>query len=403
MMHGKKSHYIQPFFCMTFLFYGGFCIYSSYMVLYLTEQGYSAFFCGFMSSLTLLINIIIQPVASYLVDTYISIKRYMAFSTGMMVLLAFIAFWHTVSLWLCITIALMAVLIMPFSYLLDAWIDSSRELDTHLYYGTIRAGGSIGFGIISIMIGYFWVYFSNKVYFPAQAILFSLIFLFLWLLPDIIPKNRRVFSKALIKSQESQTITFLQSFSMLITNQQYRIIVVFFLLYWLSHRLVGSYLALIIQSRNGDAGLYGLVIGAGAVTEAIVMIVFATRSNLFSLEQMFKLSLLTACIRPLILLLTDNVALLLIAQIIQSISFALYYVSSIEILHQLSDQRIRAFSITVGLSLTNVCGTIIANLMGGLLCDVFETGSVIISSIVFTIINAACFCLFAKGVISDIN
>ncbi|WHH59205.1 MFS transporter [Petroclostridium sp. X23] len=403
MMYKTESHNIQYFFCMTFFFYGGYCIYTSYMVLYLTEQGYSAFFCGFVTSLTFLINIMIQPMASYLVDTFISIKYYMAFSIGMMVLLSLFAIWTVATPWLCIMIGAMAVFIMPFSYLLDAWIDSARELDPRLTYGTIRAGGSIGFGITSFVFGYCWVYFGHSIYFPVQAILFAFIFLFLWRLTNIIPKNRRKSSKVLANTKEDQALTFLESLNTLVKNRQYRIVVAFFLLYWTSHRLVGSYLVLIVQSRNGDAGLFGLIVGVGAVTEAIAMIILATRRNLISLERMLILTFLTACIRPFILLLTTNVVLMIVAQIMQSVSFALYYVSSIEALHKLADERIRAFSITIGLSLTNVCGTVIANLVGGWLCDIFGTGSVIMSSMIVTTINTALFYICARGAIADIG
>ncbi len=401
MALGAKPHYAQPFFCMTLFFYGGYCIYSSYMVLYLNERGYNAFFCGFVTSLTFIISVIVQPLASYLVDTFISLKNYMLLSTGMLVFLALLAGRTAVNPWICIAlISAMAIFIMPFGYLLDVWIDSSRELDRSLTYGIVRAGGSVGFGIISVAFGYCWVHFPHSIYFPAQALLFACMFLFLWRFPAIEPKNK---CEPSAKKREDRGLTFLQSFRILLGSRGYRVIAALFLLYWMSNRPVGSYLALMIQSRNGNAELFGWVVGAGAVSEAAVMIFLAARRNYFSVKKMLGLAFLTACLRPVILLLTTDVVLLFAAQIIQSISFTMYYVSSVETLHRLADPRIRTFSISIGLAFTNVLGTAIANLAGGWLFDAFGTLPVLLLSTALTAVNVLLFYILANGLVSDFN
>ena len=59
----KKRRYSAPFFAAYFFYYAGYCVFAGYIVLYLTERGYSAGFCGLITSLTMLFNLVMEPLA----------------------------------------------------------------------------------------------------------------------------------------------------------------------------------------------------------------------------------------------------------------------------------------------------------------------------------------------------
>ena len=48
----------------------------------MTERGYSAAVCGVITSLTLLANLLMEPVGGYLTDTYLSARSYLTVCIG---------------------------------------------------------------------------------------------------------------------------------------------------------------------------------------------------------------------------------------------------------------------------------------------------------------------------------
>ncbi len=81
-------------------------------------------------------------------------------------------------------------------------------------------------------------------------------------------------------------------------------------------------------------------------------------------------------------------------QILQSVSFALYMSASVECFAETSDERLKSFSISIGLTISSVIGTVCANLAGGKLCDLFHPGSLILLSLILGSINLLFFLHF---------
>ena len=60
LVKGKRSCTVL-FFSAYFIYYAVYCVFSSFIVLFLTEQGYSATVCGIITSLTFLANLLMEP------------------------------------------------------------------------------------------------------------------------------------------------------------------------------------------------------------------------------------------------------------------------------------------------------------------------------------------------------
>lgn len=390
-----QRSFAVPFFCVTALYYGGYCLFGGFMVLYLSENGYSAFFCGIVTSLTCLINLLVQPLAGYLTDTIITVKRYLIVASAAIAALSAFASQSVKSPALCVlTISMLAVFEMPYTFLLDAWISIAHEQDPRLVYGQIRAGGSIGFGLVAILFGWYSSCHGFDSFFPIQSAVFVLLTVGLMSLPETPLRNRKI---SAVYEKDANKLTLPQSLCLVWKNRRYRTLTILFFFYWLSHRPVGSYLSLIVQSRGGDAGIFGMVSGLGAIVEAGVLFAIAATAKKLSLKKMLLAMLLITLVRPTVLLMTDHVAALFVVQFIQSASFAFYYSASVQGYYELSDPKIRAFSMTFGLAVTSVLGTMAANLIGGWLCDKIGTNAVIWMSMLFTTANLIYFLCSQKN------
>ncbi|MEM5780197.1 MAG: MFS transporter, partial [Lawsonibacter sp.] len=184
--------YSTPFFASYFLYYAGYCVFSSYVILYLTDKGYSAVLCGLVTSLTLLANLAMEPFGGYVTDTFLSTRKYLAFCIGLIAALCVFCTLFADRPALCMpALVLTAGLAYPFSQLMDAWVHCSLDLDPNLVYSRIRAGGSIGFSLMSIASGYYFRRFGWDTYFLVQGALFLLLLPLLAKLPKIRLGNSR--------------------------------------------------------------------------------------------------------------------------------------------------------------------------------------------------------------------
>ena len=393
---GERSRYSTSFFAAYFFYYGGYCIFSSYMVMYLTNRGYSATLCGFITSLTLIANLLAEPVGGYITDTFLSARRFLTACVGILTALCLLCTWTADNPWLCLpTLVVAAGVAYPFSQLLDAWVNCSRELDPGLIYSRIRAGGSIGFALTSLAVGWYFDHFGWDGYFLLQICFFLMMLPFLFHLPDIGLGNS-VQQKAVSLSPAGCVWTALSSSS-------YCLCLVICTVYWFSHRPVGSYLSLIVEARGGGPGTYGAVCGVGAVVECAGLLVLGAlqRNGRLSLPVCMAGALGTGILRPLCILLLPGTWPLYLGQLFQSLSFALFYGGSAEWFTRTAHPRIRSFCISVGLTVSSVGGTISANLFGGPLCDRLGCDSLIWLSLAVSVGNAVLFLLLSRKMSID--
>lgn len=370
--------YSVPFFAVYFLYYAGYCVFSSYVILYLTDKGYSAVLCGLVTSLTLLANLAMEPFGGYVTDTFLSTRRYLAICVGLIVGLCIFCTVFADRPALCMpALVITAGLAYPFSQLMDAWVNCSLDLDSNLVYSRVRAGGSIGFSLVSVAAGYYFRRFGWDTYFLVQGALFLLMLPLLTKLPKV-----RLGNAKRLESGETW-LSLPASFRAAAGNRSYLLCLLICTVYWFSHRPVGSYLSLLVEARSGDASIFGNICGAGALVECLCLLLLAwmQEKRPIPLWACMTGALVSNVLRPLFLWLLPGIWPLYVGQVTQSISFALFLSGSVECFTRTADIRIRSFSISMGLTVSSVVGTISANLLGGWLCDGWGTGFLILLSL----------------------
>ena len=257
LVKGKRSCTVL-FFSAYFIYYAVYCVFSSFIVLFLTEQGYSATVCGIITSLTFLANLLMEPVGGYITDTFLPTRRYLLVCIGIVSMVCAFCTKFMNQSWLLLPgLVLAAGLAYPFSQLMDAWVNLSKESYPGLIYSRIRAGGSIGFAVMSVIGGFYFKHWGWNRYFQMQILLFLMMIPFLILLPDTRLGNHRK------KGEAEKSLSFVQAFQQLVKSRRFLFCLTISTLYWFSHRPVGSFLSLIIAERGGDAELFGNVLPIG--------------------------------------------------------------------------------------------------------------------------------------------
>ena len=363
-----QARFALPFSGAYFFYYAGYCVFSSYAVLYLTQLGCSASLCGVLTSLTLCANLAMEPVGGYITDTFLPTKHYLMLCIGAVGALCLactaLAAHSGVTL---AAMVLIAGLAYPFSQLMDAWVNCSRELDPHLVYSRVRAAGSVGFALTSAAAGLFFRRFGWGGYFAVQALLFGVMLPFLLRLPAIRLGNQA-------QARRADHLSVGGAFATALKSPRFRFGLVLGTLFWCSHRPVGSYLSLIVTQRQGGAEVFGLVCAIGSAVESLALLAFPLLTRKWPLYRCLWAALAANLLRPAILALLPGLWPLYLGQIVQSVSFAIYYAAIVDYFTQAADGRIRSFSISIGLTVTSAAGTVLANLAGGRLCDAFGPG-----------------------------
>ena len=377
----ENQNYGVPFFWVYFFYYAAYAVFSGNAVLFLTECGFSAALCGMVTSSMLLLSLVMQPAGGYVTDTFCSTRRYL---TAGILLFILLCFWCTAerknSRALITGMIIGAGLVYPAGQLMDAWVKMSTAVSPGLRYSRIRAGGSFGFALMSIAAGQWFRRFGWDKYFLIQAAVVMLMLPLIRILPEIPPANGSRGGRQTEKKEDQdlkngmeERLSAWESFRLLLHNREYMFWFLVCTVYWFSHRPIGSFLSLLVRGRGGDAGTYGNVCGAGAIFEFLCLMLIGGGTILKSGKRrpsaLMPAALFTDILRPLCFLFFPGLAPVYAGQVLQSLSFALYYTASVECFALSSDERIRSFSISTGLALSSAAGTAGANLFGGRLCD----------------------------------
>jgi len=363
---GGAHVYKILFFLSYATYYGIYCLFLSFMVTYLTQSGYSPLFCGVAGTAAYLIGMVTQPIAGYITDAVLSLRH-------CLIILCLIAAGS--SLWMgpalasplstLLCVMLISACTTPLMSLLDVWAVSSEKKYPEIRFSFVRSGGSLGYGALSFVMGAAVHNLGIQIIFPVQTLLCVLLVLLLLGLPKGEANNQTGASPA----------PLWRSVALITRDRRFCMIVTLLLLYWLTHRVIGGYLALLVDEVGGDTGTFGVVTSAGAFAEIVIPLFFSKWIRSQNLKRLLWICLCTNLVRPLSFFLAAKygLAYLIFGQIIQSLGFSIYFTASIKCLSQAAPEQIRNTAISLGLAMTNLLGTVLANLWGGILINWFGT------------------------------
>lgn len=184
-------------------------------------------------------------------------------------------------------------------------------------YSRIRLWGSVGFILTVVGLGWLFGRFSLDLY-PAMLLLIMLGIILASLLVPPAPRSAG-------RGVESSNGFWLQLWRPGVPA--------FFLcvaLMQLSHGPYYTFLTLHLEALGYSRGLIGLMWALGVVAEILLFMVMTRVLALFSLKQLLLASFILAAIRWLLLgALADNLAWLLLAQLLHAATFGCFHVAAI--------------------------------------------------------------------------
>ncbi|MFY0543730.1 MFS transporter [Brevibacillus sp. H7] len=324
-------------------------IFLSFLPLYLAGRGISPAEIGLMVGVGSFIGILSQPFWGMISDKYKTIKTVILLTLGISIVVGSVLFQSAGALRLLILVGLMYFFLLPTDPLTESL--NYRISERHgVSFGAIRMFGAIGYAAASLLVGYAVEYLgmgSLSYLFLGFGFLTIVVCLFL---PDAPAVAKPI------------------SFADLKRFFTYRKTIWFFLLVLIAatpHRTNDNFLGVFIQSLGGSAGMVGQAWFFAAVSEVVF---FAWSGRWMRPGTEIKLITLAAAVyavRYTLCYLVTDPQWVVWLQLLQGITFAVFYSASIQYLYRMIPEEWRATGQTVLAVVFFGISGIVGSLVGG--------------------------------------
>jgi PPP family 3-phenylpropionic acid transporter len=334
-----------------FIAYGGLACYFPFLAVYFKSRGLTYIQSGIVFSLISLISIIAQPIMGYIADKYLSKKKVVLINliacSGLIYLYIFAGGFYSV---IMATISLIFFQGSVMS-ILDAYCYDISDKVPEVNYGQIRLMGSIGFAVVSLLLGGLIQYFDINVSFYLYSVLFIISAL---ILSGINYKS----SANIVRPSASDIFEVLK-------NYKFILFVLSVMVLNITLQAHSNYIAMLIEATGGNVANLGIVWFASALSE-IPAFFFGTKLLKKHGElNIYIYALILYIIRMLLSAFSTSYVTVIAIQLLQSITYPLYLVSVMQYINIVVPDKIRASGITLLSSLGFGLGGLIGNLGGG--------------------------------------
>ena len=260
-MRINKSNktYIARFYILYVIYYGTISLIWPFFTYYLMSKGLSSVTVGTINSLA-----VVSSILGYYVLGYVADK---AKSAGILllallpVMIFFTILMHVSASIIVIALSFCVCMFMkyPFEPIIDSWaIEGNHE--TSRYFGIIRSGGSLGFGICVILIG---LKISNSEFdnsFYSSYIATALLFLYIIYL---VRKTGTGPDKAIDRKKRIN----ISEIKYLFSNKEYLKLLVLCICFGIPASIIKVYTPFLFTHLGGGVNEHSILLGFSALAE----------------------------------------------------------------------------------------------------------------------------------------
>lgn len=362
------------FFLMNICYFAANSIYFGFLTMYLTSQGYSSVSCGVINTLISLISLIFQPIAGYLTDTFITIKKYLVLvSIGAIATTFLLPLTASTPILAGLSIMIVALFTCPSTYLADTWSVTLREDLPYIDYGKNRAGGSLGYCAMSVIAGFLIAPFGYELLFLLHMILFAIFIVVVLQIPSVPCRNAKkqpsAKSSDFSKDSSEESLGFGKAVSKLAHNPKYMIFLVSAVCYTISSRAFSFSLPYNVLHLDSGNDVMGVVMAFGAFCEMPMLFWISKGIRRFRLSNLYLVCCIIMLFRGIALATAFAIPMLFLSQACQGLSNAIFLAVSLEIVSRVVSIHIRTTAVTFLIGMTNGLGAIVGTFVSGILID----------------------------------
>ncbi|MED3996287.1 MFS transporter [Peribacillus frigoritolerans] len=352
-----------------FLYFGLLAIFIPFLPVYLADQGLRPAQIGFIIGTGGFVTLITQPLWGMISDKTRTIRKVLLLLIFFSSVIGYFLYDSSSYLQLILFAMLLYFFLMPIDPLTES-LNFTLAEKSGISYGSIRTYGALGYAVISLITGYVMSYFGAN----SLAFLFAGIglisFIVSWMMPDAPVSGKPV------------TLSSLKHF---FSNKETLLFLLLVFICAVPARMNDTFLGVYIRELGGSAKLVGLTwfLAAGSEIVVFALSFWWLRKG----KEIIIISFAAAFffIRYFVSAWITDPQLLAYLQIMQLLTFPIFYSAAIQYLYRIVPVEWRATGQTVLALLFFGVSGIIASYIGGAIYGAYggKTLYLFISSISF--------------------
>lgn len=330
---------------------------------YLTHVGYSASERGFLLAYFAVVGMLGQILTGYLSDRYGTVKKFFIFFTLILAASGYL-FYHfeAKNFWVhLVLLGFTGGLIRVLGSFFETWV---LEVDGLFdKFGLIRALGSLGWALGSLLTGYLIVNYSYDIVGIVAAI-FSVILVFLSLFLEDATKV------------ESQNLK-LSDIGELFSNRNYVILIVVYFITYLVYNADSITVTELILELGGDAQSIGMKWFIQALIELPILFLGGKLLLKYKGRNLMLFASIVMLIRFMLYGFVTEVYHVYLITLLQCITFPLILITQKDLVYREVPPRLRSSGQMVAVSMTIGLSAIVTPILSGYLMEVMSVKSTI--------------------------
>jgi PPP family 3-phenylpropionic acid transporter len=353
------------------LYWMVFCPVYSFSSVFLLSRDFSNQQIGWVIAIGNILAVILQPLMGTILDRVkrISIKWVLILLALLDLGLLVGLMWLPLGLlWLAVFYVGVVSLLITMQPLVTSLTFEYINAGRNINFGITRAAGSVGFAILSTILGY-WIIQTTPGIIPVlSAILVLAYILLLVTFPKVERQDHPVVDElsAVITSRGflrryDRFVPFLIGVACLFTF----------------HTTINTFLAQIMTSVGGKTTDLGISLTIAAICELPAFLGFSWLAARFSSSTLLKFSGIMYALRSLIFLVASSVFLVNLGQVFQAFSFAVFIPASVYFINKTmkEEDKVKGQTYVTGLA---TLGGVIGSIVGGRLLDTASVHAMLI-------------------------
>lgn len=341
-----------------FILYGTTSCVAPFLTPYFLERGLSYSQIGILFAIYSLVGVLAQPFWGVITDKYASKKTTMIIT---MTVSGILVFGFIISKgFYSILLAIIAFMFFQSSMLSvnDANTYDLMDVYKDIQYGKTRLMGSVGYALISLILGIIIKFTDINVPF---LVYFIFIIMGLALLSTINEKSRRTGSS--INTSDIFRI---------VKNKRFILISISALIATAAYNSNGNYISVLMKETGGDVANLGMLYFLVAMSELPFFFFESKVIKKYGILNIYIIGITFYIIRFFINSMCTSYQAVLAIQLLQGISFPLYLTATLQYVIKIVPPETRTTALTTFAAITGGIGGFIGNIGGGFLLQIIS-------------------------------
>ena len=349
----SQNYYKRMIPLYYFFFFGGQALVTSYMNVYLEKHlGFTGSQLGLYTSITPLIPAAVIPLIGILCDRTRRYKQIFLCAIGMVIGSAAVMSFQTV-----LPMVLLCGIIMEISRSATTSLADTQITEycsqTNGNYGLFRMGGSIGWVVFGMLIGFLTDHLSlNQLLFPTYIGLNVITLLFAFQFPNVVMKGRQADTTQRVNTANT---TKTNPLSILFHNKAYITMLLITIVACMagesSLAYIGNHL---VTTMGGSESLIGLNTAFCVVPEFFFFPAVSWLIKKYGFKKMYLLAALGATLRFCIYFLADTPYLFLIGSLFHCLGSGCLTAINLAFTHKVVDSTVFGTAVTVSSTVATI-------------------------------------------------